>query len=110
MQNLQDDKGPYIIPSIKFTGDERMLQVEAVAKTFDDLIALDKVDLSLKQGHSLALIGPVTGKSVLFKCLVGLYAPSEGLLELTVKRLVQRTKTESTWSSYRHVVSTKCPF
>ena len=30
-----------------------MLQVEAVTKTFDDLVALDKVDLSLKQGLSL---------------------------------------------------------
>ena len=60
-----------------------MLQVEAVTKTFDDLVALDKVDLSLKQGRSLALIGPAAaGKSVLLKCLVGLYAPSEGVIRI----------------------------
>ncbi|MEC8322464.1 MAG: ATP-binding cassette domain-containing protein [Pseudomonadota bacterium] len=60
-----------------------MLQVEAVTKTFDDLVALDKVDLSLKQGRSLALIGPAAaGKSVLLKCLVGLYAPLEGVIRI----------------------------
>ena len=62
---------------------KKMLQVEAVTKTFDDLVALDKVDLSLKQGRSLALIGPAAaGKSVLLKCLVGLYAPSEGVIRI----------------------------
>ena len=60
-----------------------MLQVEAVTKTFDDLVALDKVDLSLKQGRSLALIGSAAaGKSVFLKCLVGLYAPSEGVIRI----------------------------
>ena len=60
-----------------------MLQVEAVTKKFDDLVALDKVDLFLKQGRSLALIGPAAaGKSVLLKCLVGLYAPSEGVIRI----------------------------
>lgn len=60
-----------------------MLQIESVSKNFDNLVALDKVDLSLKQGRSLALIGPAAaGKSVLLKCLVGLYAPSDGVIKI----------------------------
>ena len=53
--------------------------IDGVSKNFGALSALDNVSLSLGAGRSLALIGPTAaGKSVLLKCLVGLYATSGG--------------------------------
>jgi phospholipid/cholesterol/gamma-HCH transport system ATP-binding protein len=57
------------------------LEVKAVSKKFPGVTALDNVSLSLAAGRSLALIGPTAaGKSVLLKCLVGLYAPDAGAI------------------------------
>ena len=55
------------------------LAVENLVKRFGALEALKGVSLSLAAGRSLALIGPTAaGKSVLLKCLAGLYAPEQG--------------------------------
>ena len=55
------------------------LVIENLSKNFDAVEALKGVSLSLAPGRSLALIGPTAaGKSVLLKCLVGLYAPTSG--------------------------------
>ena len=55
------------------------LAVENLEKSFGPLKAVKGVSLSLEAGRSLALIGPTAaGKSVLLKCLVGLYAPEAG--------------------------------
>ena len=55
------------------------LQIENLTKRFGGLAAVDDFSLSLEAGRSLALIGPTAaGKSVLLKCLVGLYAPEQG--------------------------------
>ena len=55
------------------------LAVENLGKRFGAIEALKDVSLSLEAGRSLALIGPTAaGKSVLLKCLVGLYAPDNG--------------------------------
>ncbi|MDC0147968.1 ATP-binding cassette domain-containing protein [Alphaproteobacteria bacterium] len=59
------------------------LKLDAISKSFGAIKALDKVSLSLEAGRSLALIGPTAaGKSVLLKCLVGLYAPDSGTLSV----------------------------
>ncbi|MCH1568727.1 MAG: ATP-binding cassette domain-containing protein [Alphaproteobacteria bacterium] len=55
------------------------LAVENLVKRFGALEAVKGVSLALEPGRSLALIGPTAaGKSVLLKCLAGLYAPEEG--------------------------------
>lgn len=55
------------------------LQIENIGKRFGALTAVKDFSLSLEAGRSLALIGPTAaGKSVLLKCLVGLYAPEQG--------------------------------
>lgn len=64
------------------------LEIKAISKKFADIVALDNVSLSLEAGRSLALIGPTAaGKSVLLKCLVGLYAPEEGGLFIDGKEV-----------------------
>ena len=55
------------------------LVIDRVSKNFGAVDTLKEVSLSLAPGRSLALIGPTAaGKSVLLKCLVGLYAPTSG--------------------------------
>ncbi|MCY4504381.1 MAG: ATP-binding cassette domain-containing protein [Hyphomicrobiales bacterium] len=52
-------------------------------KNFDALQALRDVSFSLKAGETLAVIGPTgAGKSVLLKCLMGLYPVDGGQLVL----------------------------
>jgi phospholipid/cholesterol/gamma-HCH transport system ATP-binding protein len=55
------------------------LAINNVMKRFGAVSAVNGVSLQLEAGRSLALIGPTAaGKSVLLKCLVGLYAPDAG--------------------------------
>ena len=55
------------------------IEINTLAKTFDGRDVLDDVSLTIEPGRSLALIGPTAaGKTVLLKCLVGLYAPDRG--------------------------------
>ncbi len=64
------------------------ISIEAVSKNFGTLCALDNVSLSLEAGRSLALIGPTgAGKSVLLKCLVGLYAQDAGRIMIDGKQI-----------------------
>ncbi len=64
------------------------LRLNMVSKVFDDLRAVNGVSLALPGGRSLALIGPAaSGKSVLLKCIVGIYAPSSGSIEIDGERV-----------------------
>ena len=55
------------------------LDIDNLTKRFGTLTAVKDFSLALDAGRSLALIGPTAaGKSVLLKCLVGLYAPEQG--------------------------------
>jgi phospholipid/cholesterol/gamma-HCH transport system ATP-binding protein len=59
------------------------IKIASVSKRFGALKALSGVSLSLEAGRSLALIGPTAaGKSVLLKCLVGLYGPDGGTISI----------------------------
>jgi phospholipid/cholesterol/gamma-HCH transport system ATP-binding protein len=59
------------------------IKIDEVSKSFGALKALDGVSLSLEAGRSLALIGPTAaGKSVLLKCLVGLYGADGGAISI----------------------------
>jgi len=59
------------------------IKIDNLSKSFGSLEALKGVSFSLQAGRSLALIGPTAaGKSVLLKCLVGLYAPDSGTISI----------------------------
>ena len=59
------------------------IKIDNLSKNFGSLEALKGVSFSLQAGRSLALIGPTAaGKSVLLKCLVGLYAPDGGTISI----------------------------
>jgi branched-chain amino acid transport system ATP-binding protein len=59
------------------------LSLTRVVKRFGGVLALDDVDLTVRQGEILALVGPNgAGKSVLVNVITGFYAASSGTIRL----------------------------
>ena len=68
------------------------LQVRDLHKNFGTTSVLSGVDFSLDKGKSLAILGRSgTGKSVLFKCIVGLMTPEQGDISIDGKSLSTAT-------------------
>ena len=56
-----------------------MLQVEGVVKSFDDFVAVNGANLSVKKGEIVAVIGPNgAGKTTLFNLITGQLKPDRG--------------------------------
>lgn len=56
-----------------------MIETHEISKSFADNLVLDKVSVSFKQGQTNLVIGQSgSGKTVLIKCLVGLYEADHG--------------------------------
>ncbi|MBL4740109.1 MAG: ATP-binding cassette domain-containing protein [Sneathiella sp.] len=59
------------------------IQLQGLSKSFDSVMALDGLDLDVKAGEILTLIGPSgAGKTVLLKCILGLLKPDYGSIKL----------------------------
>ncbi len=58
-----------------------MLELRGVTKAYDDVVALERCDLSLPSGRTTVLIGPSgCGKSTILRLIVGLQQPDAGTL------------------------------
>jgi len=56
-----------------------MLEVEQVSRSFGAVRAVQEVDLEVKQGEILGIIGPNgCGKTTLFNCITGFLKPTSG--------------------------------
>jgi len=65
-----------------------LLDVRAVTKRFEGLLAVDSVDLNVEEGDIVGVIGPNgAGKTTLFNCLSGLETPTSGDIRFRGKRL-----------------------
>ncbi|MEQ8390597.1 MAG: ATP-binding cassette domain-containing protein [Thalassospira sp.] len=77
------------------------IAVDQLTKRFGQMVAVDGVDLHLAKGETMAIIGPsAAGKSVLMKCLVGIYGADVGSISLNgddVSRTAAPTRPE--WAS-----------
>ncbi len=59
------------------------ISVQDVRKSFGPKIVLDGINLDVKQGESMVIIGGSgTGKSVLLKCILGIMRPDQGHIEV----------------------------
>src|SRR5579872_5744476 len=69
-------------------GEEPVVIIKGVRKSFGDHEVLRGVDLHVNKGENLVILGKSgTGKSVLIKCLVGLEWPDEGEIRVFGKSL-----------------------
>jgi branched-chain amino acid transport system ATP-binding protein len=60
-----------------------LLTLRGVTKRFNGVVAVDKVDLEIRPGELLSLIGPNgSGKTTLFNCITGYLRPEEGRILL----------------------------
>ena len=65
-----------------------MLRLTGVRRSFRGARVLDGIDLTLRRGETLGVIGPAAaGKSVLLKVACGLYRPDGGTVELEGEEL-----------------------
>ena len=61
-----------------------VLNVSNMTMNFGGLRAVDDVSITIDNGEIVALIGPNgAGKTTFFNCVTGVYAPTEGTIEIT---------------------------
>jgi branched-chain amino acid transport system ATP-binding protein len=62
---------------------ETVLEVTALRKEFEGVVALDGADVEVREGEIVTLIGPNgAGKTTLFNCVMGTLAPTGGRVRL----------------------------
>ena len=55
------------------------LKIQGLTKSFGGLVAVDEVNLNLKENRMTILIGPNgSGKTTLINCVTGFYQPDKG--------------------------------
>ena len=74
-----------------YSEEEPLIEVKELRKEFSDTVALDGVDVSIKKGEVVCIIGPSgSGKSTLLRCLNCLELPSAGSVWFEGKNLMDK--------------------
>lgn len=67
-----------------------IITIKNLSKSFEDLVVLDDVSLSVMDGENLVVFGKSgSGKSVLLKCIVGLMLPDSGEIFFEGKNVLE---------------------
>ena len=75
---------------------EYAIELHGLSKRFGSVLANDKIDLSVRNGEILALLGENgSGKTTLMNMLSGIYQPDEGEIFLHGKRVSIRTPQDA---------------
>jgi phospholipid/cholesterol/gamma-HCH transport system ATP-binding protein len=71
------------------------IRLRGLAKAFGPKVVLDGVDLDIRAGHSMVILGGSgSGKSVTLKCILGLIAPDSGSIEIDGRDLSLLSRRE----------------
>jgi putative glutamine transport system ATP-binding protein len=71
-----------------------MIQLTGVHKSFGHLQVLNGIDLSVREGEKITIIGPSgSGKSTLIRCVNGLEEPTSGTVMINGEELTHKTRT-----------------
>jgi putative glutamine transport system ATP-binding protein len=71
-----------------------MIHIKGLCKTFGSLKVLTNIDLTVKEGEKLTIIGPSgSGKSTLIRCINGLEEPTEGIVLINGEQLTHNNRT-----------------
>ncbi len=75
---------------------ENKIEIHGLHKAFGKKKVLDGVDLDIKKGESLVVIGGSgTGKSVLIKCIQGILTPDSGTIKIDDVDITQLERDEA---------------
>ena len=78
---------------------DNFLEMRGIKKSFGDQVVLRGVDLDVRRGEVLVLLGGSGGgKSVLLKHMVGLLQPDEGTVTLEGKVISDLSERELSWA------------
>ncbi|WP_372623274.1 ABC transporter ATP-binding protein [Falsiroseomonas sp.] len=77
------------------TSETPKIRLRGLAKSFGPKLVLDGVDLDIRAGHSMVILGGSgSGKSVTLKCILGLITPDSGLIEVDGRDLSKLNRRE----------------
>ena len=72
---------------------DNIIKVEAYSKYFGQNLALENIDLSIKKGEVVSIIGPSgSGKSTLLRSLIGLEQGSSGIIKINNMEIFDNQK------------------
>ena len=76
--------------------DKNKIEIQGLKKAFGKKVVLDGVDVNIKEGESLVVIGGSgTGKSVLIKCIQGILTPDSGSIKIDGIDITQLEREEA---------------
>src|SRR5947209_3668971 len=76
-----DGRPVYVAPMQPKSGGSPVLEVRNLIKRFGDLTAVDRLDLSIREGICFGLLGPNgAGKTTTIEMIEGIIEPTDGVI------------------------------